>query len=164
MGCGTSNELNRDSRQPQLAQMRMPNNQSLNEKSSEAKIVLLGDMAVGKSSIALRFCQGRFQPFHDATIGAAFLQQIVRLKDGSQLKLHIWDTGGQERFRAMLPLYYRDSAGAIIVYDCTHTDTFESVKYWSEELKQKGPHDVCLYAVANKCDLPAEKNSRLQGS
>eukprot|EP01066_Platyproteum_vivax_P014686 Platyproteum_vivax@DN6568_c0_g1_i3.p1 len=172
MGCGTSNELNRDSRQPQLAQMRMPNNQSLNEKSSEAKIVLLGDMAVGKSSIALRFCQGRFQPFHDATIGAAFLQQIVRLKDGSQLKLHIWDTGGQERFRAMLPLYYRcvvankplyvnawalmhrDSAGAIIVYDCTHTDTFESVKYWSEELKQKGPHDVCLYAVANKCDLP----------
>ncbi|CAE7667234.1 RABF1, partial [Symbiodinium sp. CCMP2456] len=61
----------------------------------EAKIVLLGDSGVGKSSLALRFCQGRFNPYHEVTIGAAFLQQIVRLRDGSQLKLHVWDTGGQ---------------------------------------------------------------------
>lgn len=83
----------------------------------------------GKSSMALRFCQGRFPPFHEVTIGAAFLQQIVRLpSSNTQLKLHIWDTGstvgalsrvglhatftgGQERFRAMAPLYYRDAAG-----------------------------------------------------
>ncbi|OLQ06313.1 Ras-related protein RABF1 [Symbiodinium microadriaticum] len=78
----------------------------------EAKIVLLGDSGVGKSSLALRFCQGRFNPYHEVTIGAAFLQQIVRLRDGSQLKLHVWDTGGQERFRAMTHLYYRDAAGA----------------------------------------------------
>ncbi len=60
----------------------------------EGKVVLLGDSGVGKSSLSLRFCQGRFPTFHEVTIGAAFLQQVVRLRDGSQIKLHIWDTGG----------------------------------------------------------------------
>ncbi|CAJ1435766.1 unnamed protein product [Effrenium voratum] len=103
----------------------------------EAKIVLLGDSGVGKSSLALRFCQGRFNPYHEVTIGAAFLQQIVRLRDGSQLKLHVWDTGGQERFRAMTHLYYRDAAGAVIVYDCTDAHSQASVDYWVQELQNK---------------------------
>ncbi len=60
----------------------------------EGKIVLLGDSGVGKSSLALRFCQGRFPNFHEVTIGAAFLQQVIKLKNGPQVKLHIWDTGG----------------------------------------------------------------------
>eukprot|EP00921_Rhytidocystis_pertsovi_P016711 GHVQ01026332.1.p1 GENE.GHVQ01026332.1~~GHVQ01026332.1.p1 ORF type:complete len:225 (-),score=29.10 GHVQ01026332.1:363-1037(-) len=120
----------------------------------EAKVVLLGDSGVGKSSLALRFCQGRFSPFHEVTIGAAFLQQTVRLRDGNQLKLHIWDTGGQERFRAMAPLYYRDAAGAIIVYDCSHAPSFESVKFWTHELGQKGPPNCSVVVAANKCDLP----------
>jgi len=119
----------------------------------EAKVVLLGDSGVGKSSIALRFCQGRFSPFHEVTIGAAFLQQTVRLHDGGQLKLHIWDTGGQERFRAMAPLYYRDAAGAAIVYDSSHAPSFESVKYWVTELRQKGPPGCRLAVAANKSDV-----------
>mmetsp|Transcript_13709 Transcript_13709/g.39487 ORF Transcript_13709/g.39487 Transcript_13709/m.39487 type:complete len:197 (+) Transcript_13709:120-710(+) len=119
----------------------------------EAKIVLLGDSGVGKSSLALRFCQGRFNPFHEVTIGAAFLQQIVRLKDGSQLKLHVWDTGGQERFRAMTHLYYRDAAGAVIVYDCTDSCSQASVEYWVKELQQKGPARVCMAVAANKSDV-----------
>jgi len=119
----------------------------------EAKIVLLGDSGVGKSSLALRFCQGRFNPFHEVTIGAAFLQQIVRLRDGSQLKLHVWDTGGQERFRAMTHLYYRDAAGAVIVYDCTDPHSQESVKYWVHELRTKGPPDVRMAVAANKSDV-----------
>lgn len=119
----------------------------------EAKLVLLGDSGVGKSSIALRFCQGRFSPFHEVTIGAAFLQQIVRLRDGKQIKLHIWDTGGQERFRAMAPLYYRDSVGAVIVYDATHPKSFEAVKYWVTELRDKGPPGCIMAIAANKSDL-----------
>mmetsp|Transcript_49997 Transcript_49997/g.118956 ORF Transcript_49997/g.118956 Transcript_49997/m.118956 type:complete len:202 (-) Transcript_49997:42-647(-) len=118
----------------------------------EAKIVLLGDSGVGKSSLALRFCQGRFNPYHEVTIGAAFLQQIVRLRDGSQLKLHVWDTGGQERFRAMTHLYYRDAAGAVIVYDCTDAHSQASVSYWVHELQSKGPARVCMAVAANKSD------------
>mmetsp|Transcript_41532 Transcript_41532/g.90483 ORF Transcript_41532/g.90483 Transcript_41532/m.90483 type:complete len:200 (+) Transcript_41532:49-648(+) len=124
-----------------------------NANSLEAKVVLLGDSGVGKSSLALRFCQGRFIPHHEVTIGAAFLQQIMRLNDGSQLKLHIWDTGGQERFRAMAPLYYRDAAGAVIVYDCNDEKSYESVQYWAKELRAKGPPRVCIAVAANKSDM-----------
>lgn len=120
----------------------------------EGKVVLLGDSGVGKSSLSLRFCQGRFPTFHEVTIGAAFLQQVVRLRDGSQIKLHIWDTGGQERFRSMSSLYYRDAAGAILVYDCTDVASFESVKYWYDELKSKGPPNVVIAVAGNKSDSP----------
>jgi len=128
-------------------------------KSLEAKIVLLGDTGVGKSSLALRFCQGRFPPFHEVTIGAAFLQQIVRVERNRQLKLYIWDTGGQERFRAMAPLYYRDAAGAIIVYDVTNPSSFDSVKYWVQELQSKGPASVEMAIAANKMDVEGAQHS-----
>ena len=127
-----------------------------NGRPLEAKLVLLGDSGVGKSSLALRYCQGRFSPFHEVTIGAAFLQQHVRLQNGQQLKLHIWDTGGQERFRAMAPLYYRDAIGGLIVYDVTDPNSFESVRYWVNELRTKGPPKVCLAVVGNKCDCEAD--------
>lgn len=128
----------------------------------EAKIVLLGDSGVGKSSLALRFCQGRFNPFHEVTIGAAFLQQIVRLRDGSQLKLHVWDTGGQERFRAMTHLYYRDAKGAVIVYDSTDANSQASVMYWVHELQSKGPVGVCMAIAANKCDVETKAVDAVQ--
>lgn len=147
MGCGESKPTTPSGLNVQGDSLRQERN------SLEAKVVLLGDSGVGKSSLALRFCQGRFSPFHEVTIGAAFLQQIVRLQDGSQLKLHIWDTGGQERFRAMAPLYYRDAAGAVVVYDCTDANSFESVKYWANELRTKGPPNVCITVAANKCDV-----------
>ncbi|CAD7925012.1 unnamed protein product [Amoebophrya sp. A120] len=149
MGCEQSRPLQSPSGQgPQLRdeEQRRPN-------SLEAKIVLLGDSGVGKSSLALRYCQGRFSPFHEVTIGAAFLQQMIRLPDGQQLKLHIWDTGGQERFRAMAPLYYRDALGALIVYDHNDGASWEAVRYWVDELRNKGPENVCLGVVANKADV-----------
>ncbi|KFG60684.1 Rab5B protein [Toxoplasma gondii RUB] len=119
----------------------------------EAKIVLLGDSGVGKSSLALRFCRGRFPQYHEVTIGAAFLQQTIRVgDDGSQLKLYIWDTGGQERFRAMAPLYYRDAAGAVVVYDVTNPASMDAVRFWVEELKQRGPANCCIAVAANKSD------------
>ena len=125
----------------------------------EGKVVLLGDSGVGKSSLSLRFCQGRFPTFHEVTIGAAFLQQTVRLRDGSQIKLSLWDTGGQERFRSMSSLYYRDAAGAVLVYDCTDATSFESVKYWVDELRSKGPSNVVIVVAANKSDAPIEKRT-----
>merc|ERR1719253_155022 len=145
MGCGESRQAPR----PEVNVDR--------QKSLEAKVVLLGDTGVGKSSLALRFCQGRFPPFHEVTIGAAFLQQIVRVERNRQLKLYIWDTGGQERFRAMAPLYYRDAAGAIIVYDLTNPASFASVKYWVQELQQRGPSSVEVAIAANKCDMDERK-------
>jgi len=153
MGCLESKQL-----EPVRGNLNMNDGGRAPRQSGlEGKVVLLGDSGVGKSSLSLRFCQGRFPNFHEVTIGAAFLQQTVRLRDGSQVKLHIWDTGGQERFRSMSSLYYRDAAAAILVYDCTDPASFESVKYWVEELKAKGPATVAVVVAANKSDSPQEK-------
>jgi len=151
MGCLESKQV-----QPMSGGLSVNQAARLN-RQMEGKVVLLGDSGVGKSSLSLRFCQGRFPNFHEVTIGAAFLQQVVRLRDGSQIKLHIWDTGGQERFRSMSSLYYRDAAGALLVYDSTEAGSFESVKYWVEELRSKGPSNVVIVVAANKSDSPPEK-------
>ena len=120
----------------------------------EAKIVLLGDTSVGKSSIILRYCQNKFSTAHDVTIGGSYFQQNLTLSSGNQLKLHIWDTGGSERFRAMLPLYYRDAQAAIIVYDVSAEKSFNGVRYWVDELRNKCDMSKLVVALAaNKCDL-----------
>ncbi|XP_026190465.1 ras-related protein RABF1 [Cyclospora cayetanensis] len=151
MGCGFSSAHSAQG-DPQLKVQNATQGTSSSRLSLEGKIVLLGDSGVGKSSLALRFCRGRFPLYHEVTIGAAFLQQTVRLDQGNQLKLHIWDTGGQERFRAMAPLYYRDAAGAVVVYDITAPSSLEAVKFWTKELRQH--LDYCSITVAaNKYDL-----------
>ena len=119
----------------------------------EAKIVLLGDQNVGKSSIAQRFCKNLFTGQHVATIGGAYLQQRVVLNNGVSIKYHIWDTGGQERFRSMASLYYRDAVAAILTYDIANEKTFESLNYWVEELRSMCQQDKMVLCLAgNKCD------------
>lgn len=159
MGCGFSSPLPARG-DPQLRIQNATSKIPTSRLSLEGKIVLLGDSGVGKSSLALRFCRGRFPLYHEVTIGAAFLQQTVRLDQGNQLKLYIWDTGGQERFRAMAPLYYRDAAGAVVVYDITAPSSLEAVKFWTKELRQ---HLVrCSITVAaNKSDLLEDSNGGL---
>lgn len=125
---------------------------------AECKVVFLGDSAVGKSSISQRFCKNIFTGEHEVTIGGAYIQQKVQLKNGASLKLHLWDTGGEERFRAMAPLYYRDANAAVLVYDVANKQTFDSIKYWLNELDSKVKQDGLVLALAgNKCDLPESK-------
>ena len=120
----------------------------------EAKIVLLGETSVGKSSIVLRYCQEKFPTAHEVTIGGSYFQKSITLSNDASIKLHIWDTGGSERFRSMLPLYYRDAQAAIIVYDIGQEKTFKGVKYWVDELAKKCDMSKVVIALAgNKCDL-----------
>lgn len=133
---------------------RRPNSDS----TAECKVVFLGDSAVGKSSISQRFCKNIFTGEHEVTIGGAYIQQKVTLKNNSVLKLHLWDTGGEERFRAMAPLYYRDANAAVLVYDVSNKQSFDSIKYWLNELDSKVKQDGLVLALAgNKCDLPETK-------
>lgn len=132
-------------------------------KVIEAKVVLLGDSGVGKSSIAQRYCKNFFSESHDVTIGGAYLQQTVSLTDGTQVKLHIWDTGGSERFRSMVSLYYRDAAAAIICYDIGDDKSFQSVHFWINEMLNNNDREDFVMALAgNKADLdPALKKVNL---
>ena len=127
-------------------------------KVLEAKIVLLGNINVGKTSIASRYCKNSFNEHHINTIGGAYQQQKVVLSNGSMVKLHIWDTSGQERFRAMTNLYYRDAQVAILTYDITSESSFQGIEFWIEELKYKVENEnMLLYLVGNKSDVSNEE-------
>ena len=90
------------------------------KKLCQFKLVLLGDIAVGKSSLVVRFVKGQFFEYQESTIGAAFLTHTMTVDDVS-VKFDIWDTAGQERYQSLAPMYYRGAAAAIVVYniDCT---------------------------------------------
>ncbi|MGH0147230.1 UNVERIFIED_CONTAM: hypothetical protein FKN15_028804 [Acipenser sinensis] len=96
-----------------------PNGQNAGNKICQFKLVLLGESAVGKSSLVLRFVKGQFHEFQESTIGAAFLTQTVCLDD-TTVKFEIWDTAGQERYHSLAPMYYRGGQAAIVVYDITN--------------------------------------------
>jgi len=121
------------------------------------KVVLLGEGCVGKTSTVLRFVENKFVPKHLSTLQAAFINKKVTV-DGKQVNLSIWDTAGQERFHALGPIYYRDSQGAILVYDITDEDSFRKVQTWVKELKKMLGSDICLVIAGNKVDLEKKRN------
>mmetsp|Transcript_17532 Transcript_17532/g.22294 ORF Transcript_17532/g.22294 Transcript_17532/m.22294 type:complete len:206 (-) Transcript_17532:90-707(-) len=116
------------------------------------KVVLLGASDVGKSSLVLRFVKGKFFERRENTIGAAFLTKTISV-GGKDLKYEIWDTAGQERYHSLAPMYYRDAAGALIVYDITDKDSLDKAKRWLNELYSAGRTDMVISFVGNKCDL-----------
>jgi len=120
------------------------------------KLVLLGDSAVGKSSLVLRFVRGQFFEYQESTIGAAFLTQTVALND-TTVKFEIWDTAGQERYHSLAPMYYRGAAAAIVVYDITNRDTFMRAKQWVKELQRQGNPNIVIALSGNKSDLNSKR-------
>uniref|UniRef100_A0A3Q2YSH7 small monomeric GTPase n=1 Tax=Hippocampus comes TaxID=109280 RepID=A0A3Q2YSH7_HIPCM len=121
-------------------------------KNFQFKLVLLGESAVGKSSLVLRFVKGQFHEFQESTIGAAFLTQTVSLDDVT-VKFEIWDTAGQERYHSLAPMYYRGAQAAIVVYDITNTDTFVRAKNWVKELQRQANPNIVIALAGNKADI-----------
>ncbi|KPP62068.1 ras-related protein Rab-5B-like [Scleropages formosus] len=129
-----------------------PNGSLTQTKICQFKLVLLGDMAVGKSSLVLRFVKGQFDEFQETTIGAAFLAQSVCLDD-TTVKFEIWDTAGQERYHSLAPMYYRGAQAAIVVFDITKPETFERAKAWVKELQRQASPNIVIALAGNKADL-----------
>ena len=155
MGCNNSPQPIKDNTKEEST-LRIKSTPKEEEKTKllEAKIVLLGDVNVGKTSIASRYCKNSFNEHHINTIGGAYQQQKVVLDNGAMIKLHIWDTSGQERFRAMTNLYYRDAQVALLTYDITNETSFTSIDFWIKELKYKVENEnMILCLVGNKCDV-----------
>jgi small GTP-binding protein len=123
---------------------------------AQFKLVLLGESAVGKSSLVLRFVKGQFHEFQESTIGAAFLTQTVVLDD-TTVKFEIWDTAGQERYHSLAPMYYRGAQAAIVVYDITNADTFTRAKSWVGELHRQARPDIVIALAGNKSDLGSRR-------
>eukprot|EP01132_Coremiostelium_polycephalum_P009998 gene9998-12261_t len=128
------------------------NNDNKSKLEKGVKLVLLGEMNTGKTCISSRLVRNEFGPT-DSTIGAAFLVKNM-VVDNINVKLEIWDTAGQERYRSLTPMYYRGASAAVIVYDITKRNTFETLKRWVSELQKHAAPNLILALAGNKLDLP----------
>ncbi len=125
--------------------------------SETIKIVLLGETSVGKTSIISRFASNSFNPNTLSSLSAQFVSKTVEI-DGKSLKLDLWDTAGQEKYRALAKIFYKDARVIIFVYDITNEKTFEEIKnYWYNETKENVEEDVIYCVVGNKNDLYEEE-------
>merc|ERR1719461_2277280 len=128
----------------------------MSHRMLQFKLVLLGEAAVGKSSLVIRFVKGQFSEYQESTIGAAFLTQTVPVQDCT-VKFEIWDTAGQERYHSLAPMYYRGAAAAIVVYDITSNASFNRAKTWVKELQRQGSPEVVIALAGNKLDRESER-------
>jgi len=121
------------------------------------KIILVGDVGVGKTSLIMRFTDGACDEQTVATCSFDFKQKQLTVGKKSHM-LHIWDTAGQERFGTITSSVYRKAKGVAYVYDVTREETFTNLKQWMQEVTQKynEVQTSNIVIVGNKCDQPAK--------
>ena len=116
------------------------------------KYIIIGDAAVGKSNLLLRYVHGQFKPEYQLTIGVEFGAKNIEISS-KLFRIQIWDTAGQEKFRSITRAYYKNSVCALVVYDISSRDSFNNVMSWIEDCKNQSPKTIFMVLVGNKCDL-----------
>ncbi|KAI6215955.1 hypothetical protein M3Y94_00445800 [Aphelenchoides besseyi] len=120
------------------------------------KIVLIGDIGIGKTCVVQRFKNGTFIEKQGTTIGVDFTMKTVII-DGKRIKLQIWDTGGQERFRTITQSYYRSANGIILCYDITCRQSFDALHRWIEDVSKFAVPNVAKILIGTKEDLTDQR-------
>ena len=123
-------------------------------KIDEVKMITLGDGQVGKSSLIIQFIENKFSFTYLSTIGLDFKQKTVTLPNNKEVKIRIFDTAGQERFKSIAVNYIKKANGVLLVYDITSQESFNSVGKWINDIKEAMGDKVCMILVGNKIDLP----------
>ncbi|KAF7253898.1 Ras-related protein Rab-7b [Varanus komodoensis] len=124
-------------------------------KKVDLKIIIIGALGVGKTALLHQYVHKKFYEDYQTTLGASILSKMVFV-DHTPLKLQIWDTGGQERFRSMVSTFYKGSDGCMLTFDVTDMDSFEALDDWREDFLQKVlPTDQSfpIVVLGNKIDL-----------
>ena len=134
----------------------------MSKKEAKYKILILGDSKVGKSCFLTRYADKTYQEDYLSTIGMDYKIKNYELENGDIIKLYIWDTAGQDRFRSITSNYYKGADGIILIYDITKQETFNNVRNWITSIKEEAPAKVVLVLVGNKVD--DEKNRAVQQS
>ena len=118
------------------------------------KLVLIGESGVGKTSIISRYTNNTFDPQVLTSSSAQFLTKTIELNKDTSIKFDIWDTAGQEKFKSLAKIFYKDAKVIILVYDITNKNSFENLKnFWYKEIMDNTISDVILAIVGNKADL-----------
>ena len=116
------------------------------------KVILIGPGAVGKTSLLQRFVHNKFSERYELTIGVDFLSKDV-IVNGFNIRITIWDIGGQERFKFMRNRFYDGANGALLVFDLTRSNTYTEIKKWLKEFQQHAGNNVPFVLIGNKLDL-----------
>jgi len=116
------------------------------------KTIIVGDPGVGKTSITMRFATGVFREKYLPTIGVEFSVKDVEIDD-KKVKLQLWDTGSQDRFNYIRPMYYKGSYGVLVVFDITKRISFENLDKWFFEVYNNCEGIIPAILVGNKTDL-----------
>lgn len=122
------------------------------DQRDKFKLVVVGDESVGKTSVITRFMYDSFESTYNVTIGIDFASKNLYLDD-RVVRLQVWDTAGQERFRSLIPLYTRDAAAALLIFDLTNRKSFASVTKWIDDVRRGRDDNVLIVLVGNKADL-----------
>eukprot|EP01129_Flabellula_baltica_P002706 TRINITY_DN12537_c0_g1_i1.p1 TRINITY_DN12537_c0_g1~~TRINITY_DN12537_c0_g1_i1.p1 ORF type:complete len:198 (-),score=31.45 TRINITY_DN12537_c0_g1_i1:47-640(-) len=148
MGCGVS------SRNKQARLILSDEKSRLPGSDDHAfKLLVVGDVAVGKTSFITRFIDRRFHEHPQISIGKDFKEKTIEI-DGTRLRVRIFDTAGEETFRTITSTYYRQAFGALILYDVNDRKTFDSLSTWISEIYRYADDHVQCIIVGNKTDLP----------
>ena len=122
------------------------------------KVVLIGESGVGKTCIIAQFTSGKFDPSTVSSLTAQFIRKTLEFPEGKSLTFDIWDTAGQEKYRSLAKIFYKDAKAVVLVYDVTNEKSFNEMKdYWYEQIKQLGDKDIIIAIAANKSDLYEKK-------
>ena len=125
------------------------------------KIVIIGDSGVGKSNLLSRFTLNQFQQDSKATIGVELQSKLYEI-NGKKVRIQLWDTAGQERYKSLTSAYYKGAKGAMIVYDITNSDTFDSVEKWYKQVKDLGNSEIEMIQIGNKNDLKQHRKVNVE--
>lgn len=126
-----------------------------NKSPFSCRVVIIGDSSVGKTSILSRFIDERFDPGERSTVGANY-QLYTDEIDGEPIEIQLWDTAGQEKFRSLGPIYFRNAMGALAVFDMTNRETFINVNQWIDSFVSVAGSEAVIALAGNKCDLVSD--------
>ena len=132
-----------------------------NEYSMLFKIVIIGDTYVGKTNILSRYISNEFDPNSNSTIGVELTTKTYNF-DNNDVKVQIWDTAGQEKYRSITSSYYKGAQGCLLVYDITKKKSFDNIDKWYSELKSNSDEKIYTMLLGNKSDLEENREVSIE--
>lgn len=139
----------------------MSNSLDIHKTIYHFKVILLGNIAVGKTCLISRFVENKFETNHKCNINLEFKCKKMPIDQSTVADLKIWDTCGDEKYRGLTKQYYKEAKGIILVYDVTNRNTFEQLEIWLEDINNYADKNVSVFLVGNKSDMANQRKVTL---
>ena len=131
--------------------------ESSNDSDLVIKILLLGDSEVGKSCFLMRYSENVFIENYITTIGLDYKLKTVKLDTGKTIKVQLWDTAGQDKYRTIAKNYYKGSHGILLLYDITKQSSFDNIREWVRDIKEEVSEKAIIFLIGNKIDIEDQR-------